>query len=41
MDLLSLRSNENVTRVGLDVVKAVLKAAYHFKLMKMQPNRVQ
>lgn len=41
MDLLSLRSNESITRVGLAVVKAVLKAAYHFELMKMRPDTVQ
>lgn len=37
----SLRSNESATRVGLAVVKAVLKAAYRFKLLKMQLNTVQ
>lgn len=41
VDLLSLRSNERVTRVGLAVVKAVLKAAFHFKLMKRQLNKIQ
>lgn len=41
MDLLSLRSNVSTTRVGLAVVKAVLKAAYHFKLLKMQLNTIQ
>lgn len=41
MDLLSLRSNKSITKVGLAVVKGMLRAAHHFKLIKMQFKTTQ
>jgi len=41
MDLIRSRSNESIARVGLAVVKAVLKAAYCFQLVKTQLNTIQ